>query len=442
MRNSTMRAVPARPRPLTQLAALGVLLLPLGARAETLEQAWQRAAASDQALAAVKFDTQSAEAQARAARGARWPSLAAGAAYTRLNASPAFDLATSFGAFHSDPLFRDNQVISGNVQLTVPLYAGGQISAGVRAAQQAAAGSRDSEQAAGADLKLEVAGAYVQVLRARKALGAAESSASSLTAHVDDVQALLERELVSRADLLAARVALANAEQIRTRDANAVQLALGEYNRLLGEPLDRSPELDEHLPVDPALATLPLGELVHRALSSRGELKAESAESQVLSAKARAEIGKALPQVALSGSYTHLDNDFLDRDNFATVGVGFSWSLFDGGQARNRAAALRSASRAADRRLEELRSRIELQVRQSWLDVQEAQARLRTSGEAVAQADENVRTARELYGASMGTNTQVLDAVALQVTAMDNRDSATLDASLTLLALAHAIGAL
>jgi outer membrane protein TolC len=426
----------------TRLAAVGLLLWAVSARAETLEQAWARAADSDQQLAAAKLDTQSAEAQARAASGARWPSLAAGAAYTRLNASPQFDLATSIGTFRSDPLFKDNQVISGNVQLTLPLYAGGQISAGVEAAQRTAAGSRDSEQAAGADLKLAVAQAYVQVLRTRRALGAADSSVASLTAHVNDVQALLDRELVSRSDLLAARVTLANAEQMRTRAANAVLLALGEYNRLLGEPLDRAPELDEHLPVDPALATLPLAQLVQRAVSARGELKAVSAESQALSARARAEMGKALPQVALSGSYIHFDNDFLDRDNFATVGVGFSWSLFDGGQARNRAAALHSASRAADRRLDDMRSRIELQVRQAWLDVQEAQSRLRTSAEAVAQAEENLRTARELYGASMGTNTQVLDAVALQVTAIDNRDNATLDASLSLLALAHAIGTL
>jgi outer membrane protein TolC len=432
---------PAATALLPPLAVLGSWLVPIVAGAETLEQAWVRAAASDQQLAAAQLDTQSAEAQARAARGARWPSLAAGAAYTRLT-SPEFDLATSFGAFRSDPLFKNNQVVSGNVQLTVPLYAGGQISAGVEAAQRTAAGSKDSEQAAGADLKLEVAQAFVQVLRARRALEAADSSVASLTAHVRDVQALVDRELVSRSDLLAARVALANAEQIRTRDANAVQLALGEYNRLLGEPLDRSPDLDEHLPVDPALAALPLAELVRRAVSTRGELKAVSAESEALTAKARAETGKALPQVALSGSYTHFDNDFLNRDNFATVGVGVSWSLFDGGQARNRAAALHSASRAADRRLEDLRSRLELQVRESWLAVQEAQSQLRSSAETVAQAEENVRTARELYGASMGTNTQVLDAVALQVTALNNHDNATLDASLTLLALAHAIGAL
>lgn len=442
MRGATLIAWLATSLPLSGVAQLGSMWLAPAADAETLQQAWERAAANDQQLAAAQLDTQSAEAQARAARGARWPSFAAGAGYTRLNASPELEMATSFGAFRSDPLFRENEIVGGSVQLTMPLYAGGQIAAGIEAARQTAAGTRESEQAAGADLKLAVAEAYVQVLRARRALAAAESAVASLSAHASDVQAMLDRELVSRADLLAARVALANAQQTRTRTVNAVQQALGEYNRLLAEPLDRAADLDEHLPVDPALATLPIDALVRRALANRSELKAVAAESQALAAKARAEHAKALPQVALSGSYTHLDNQFLNRDSLATVGVGVSWSLFDGGQARDHAAALRSASRAADRRLDDLRSRIELEVRQAWLDVQEAQTRLRTSAETVAQADENLRTARELYGAGMGTNTQVLDAVALQITASGNRDSAMLDASLTLLALAHAVGTL
>jgi outer membrane protein len=217
---------------------------------------------------------------------------------------------------------------------------------------------------------------------------------------------------------------------------------LAACNRYLGEPLDRSPDLDEHLPVDATLAAQPLSELQRRALEHRPELRALSADADALAARARVERGKGLPQVALSGGYTHLDNELLNRENFATVGVGVSWSLFDGGQARNRAAALDVASRAAERRLEDLRSRIELDVRQAWLEVGAAQARLRASSEAVAQAEENIRTSRELYGAGMGSNTQVLDAVTLQVSALTNRDTATLDSSLTLLRLAHAIGSL
>ena len=271
---------------------------------------------------------------------------------------------------------------------------------------------------------------------------AASASVESLAAHASDVQHLVERDLVARSDLLAARVALANAGQDKVRAANSVEVAQAAYNRHLGESLERSPELEEKIPADVLLKATPVDALIQRALASRSEILAQAARADALASQAKAESGKVLPQLALIGGYTHFDNQILDRQDFSEVGIGFTWNLFDGGQARNRAAALRNASHAAENRLDDLRSQIELQVRQAWLDVQEAQARSKATGEAVAQAEENLRSSRELYGAGLATNTQVLDAVTLQINAVNNRNNATLDESLSLLRLEYAVGAL
>ena len=413
------------------------------AGAETLTEAWQLALARDKALAAAESDVQGAQAAERAARGARWPSLDANATYARLNASPTLDVTTPEGAtLRSGPIFKGDQIVSGSVQMKLPLYAGGQISAGIDAAQRNLVGVSAEEQSARSLLKLDVAEAYVGVLRARRALQAASASVESLAAHAADVQHMVERELVPKSDLLAARVALANAEQDKVRTANSVEIAQAAYNRRLGEPLERSPQLDEQIPADVLLKAIPVDALIGRALTSRNEIPAQAARADALASQARVESGKVLPQLALIGGYTHFDNQILDRQDFSAIGVGFTWNLFDGGQARNRAAALRNASRAAENRLEDLRSRIELQVRQAWLDVQAAQARAKATGEAVAQAEENLRSSRELYGAGLATNTQVLNAVTLQVDAINNRDNAALDESLSLLRLEYAVGAL
>ncbi len=412
------------------------------AGAETLQDAWRLALSHDKALAAASSDVEGARAAEQAARGARWPSLDAAGGYTRLNASPVLGVVTPGFVFRSGPIFKDDQFVSGSVQLKLPLYAGGQITSGIDAAHHALVGASEDEESATSALKLEVAEAYVGVLRARRTLEAAQSSVASLTAHARDVQQMVDRDLVAKADLLAARVALANAEQLRVRAANSGEIAQATYNRRLGEPLERSAALDERISADASLAAAPVEALVQRALGSRTELKALAARADSLASQSHAETGKALPQVALIGGYTHFDNQILDRQDFSTVGIGFTWNLFDGGQARQRAAALRSAGRAAQERLDDLRSSIELQVRQAWLDVHEAQARVRASGEAVAQAEENLRSSRELYGAGLATNTQVLDAVSLEVNAVNNRDNATLDESLALLRLSYAVGAL
>jgi outer membrane protein TolC len=118
------------------------------------------------------------------------------------------------------------------------------------------------------------------------------------------------------------------------------------------------------------------------------------------------------------------------------------WALFDGGQARKRAAALERSKRATEQQRADAQSLIELQVRQTWLDVSETQQRIRVTADAVEQSEENLRIARERYGAGLGTQTQLLEAESLRVQALTNRDNAVLDAGLARLRLARAVGAL
>ncbi len=413
--------------------------IPAAVAGETLEDAWQRALGNDSALAAATAETAGAQAGERAARAARWPALTASGGYTRFDNAPRFDFAAPGFAFEV-PIFAGDDYLSGSVQLKLPLFTAGRIAAGIDAAHQGAVSASETERATRGSLRLAVAEAYIEVLRAKRVQRTAESSVASLSAHVSDVQNMVERELVARNDLLAARVALADAEQRRVRAENGVALAYAAYNRRLGEPLDRAVDLDEALRVESQFGAAPLDVLLQRAVDSRGEVAAMAARAGALDRQAAAERADMLPQVALAGGYSYFDNAILDRKDFSSVGIALTWNLFDGGQARNRASALRSASRAARHRTNDLRSLIELQVREAWLGVKEAQARLDASREAIAQADENLRMTRELYGVGLGTNTQVLDAVALQVSAANNRDNAVLDQSLAELRLAHAVG--
>jgi outer membrane protein TolC len=87
-------------------------------------------------------------------------------------------------------------------------------------------------------------------------------------------------------------------------------------------------------------------------------------------------------------------------------------------------------------------SRVALEVQEAWLDRQAAVARLAASHEAVEQAEENLRIARELYRSGLGTNTQVLDAQTLRATSTSNRDNAELDVLLAGYRLQHAVGGL
>ncbi len=427
--------------PITGLAVIIVasLVRPV-AIGETLEDAWQLAAERDAGLAAVRSRTEAGRAGEQAARAERWPRVTIEGTYQRFDDAPSFSFPVGSSSFVSPELVKGDDYLTGRARVEVPLFTGGRITAGIESAAQAARGAGLTEESYGQDLRLQVATAYVEVLRASRGLAAAEAAVASLTAHANDVAVMVEKEAVARNDLLAAQVTLAEAEQGRLRARNRITMAMASYNRLLGEPLERLPELAELL--ETPLPAADLANLVERARTNRRELGGLEARSRSLAEQARGERASLWPQVGLMADYQHLENQVLDDQDFALLGVGFSWTLFDAGRTRQRANALRSESRAVARDRDDLQSRVALEVRGAWLDLQEAADRVPLTRVAVEQAEENLRVGRELYSVGLATNTVVLDAEALRLTAIRNRDDAVLDVALGNLRLKRASGEL
>jgi outer membrane protein len=432
-----------RPGPVLRVAvAIATVAVAGGpARGETLTDAWALALQQDHSLAAARNQAEAAGFEAQAARAQRWPTLAVGGSYTQLDDSPAFDFAFTGLPLTPPELFEDDKYVMGSASLTIPLFTSGRISSSIAAAEARERGVGAQVSAAAADVKLAVADSYVEVLRARKAHGVASSSVQTLEALARDTTSMFERELVPRNELLAVQVALADARQSELRAANAADVAAAAYNRRLGVPLDRPVELSETLAV-PVELSQDLPALVEQAKSRRTELAAFDAQAEAYGQLARTERSRVLPQVALSGGYQYLENQFLDDETVGMAGIGVQWALFDGGQSRKRAAALDRNRLATEQQRADASSQIELQVRQAYLGIQESRQRVIVTAQAAEQADENLRIARERYTAGLGTQTQLLQAETLRVQALRNRDDATLDAGLAQLRLARAVGAL
>jgi outer membrane protein TolC len=411
------------------------------AGAETLTDAWALALQQDHSLAAARHQAEAAGFEAQAARAQRWPTVAVGGSYTQLDDSPAFDFAFTGLPLTPPELFEDDKYVMGSASLTIPLFTSGRISSSIAAAEARERGVGAQVTAATADVKLAVADSYVEVLRARKAHGVATSNVQTLEALTRDTTSMFERELVPKNELLAVQVALADARQNELRAANAAAVAAAAYNRRLGTPLDRPVELSEALAV-PVELSQDLPALVEQAKSRRTELAAFDAQAEAYGQLARTERSRVLPQVALSGGYQYLENQFLDDETIGMAGIGVQWALFDGGQSRKRAAALDRNRRATEQQRADASSQIELQVRQAYLGIQESRQRVIVTAQAAEQADENLRIARERYTAGLGTQTQLLQAETLRVQALRNRDDASLDAGLAHLRLARAVGAL
>ena len=430
-----------QPRSAASAVALAAMLTCHVGHGETLDEAWALALQQDHSLAAARNQAEAAGFEAQAARAQRWPTIAVGGSYTQLDDSPAFDFSFTGLPLTPPELFKDDNFLMGSATLTLPLFTSGRISSSIAAAEAHERGVGAQVTAATSDVKLAVADAYVGVLRARKASGVARSNVQTLEALTRDTTSMFERELVPKNELLAVQVALADARQNELRVANAAEVAAAAYNRRLGAPLDRPVELSESLAV-PVELSQDLPALVEQAKSRRAELDAFDAQAEAYGQLARTERSRVLPQVALSGGYQYLENQFLDDETVGMAGIGVQWALFDGGQSRKRAAALDRNRRATEQQRADASSQIELQVRQAYLGIQESRQRVEVTAQAAEQADENLRIARERYTAGLGTQTQLLQAETLRVQALRNRDDATLDAGLAQLRLARAVGAL
>jgi outer membrane protein TolC len=117
------------------------------------------------------------------------------------------------------------------------------------------------------------------------------------------------------------------------------------------------------------------------------------------------------------------------------------WKLFDGSTSHNSDAIRRQAHSLTERR-DDLTSMINFQVRQAWLDINDAQQRIDVTQQAIAQADENIKMTVDRYQQGLSTNSEVLKAEDLRTITHHSFNNASYDKALAILHLRSAVGVL
>ena len=414
---------------------------------ETLADAWRIALAVNRPIRATRELTESARHSLDAAREARLPTLALGGGYTILSHPPTtiVDIPTIIVPGFATPLRLSSfdllpvgQARSWTYRATasMPLYTSGRIDEGISAAGAGVDAARAGEAATALDIRLRVAESYVAVLRTTRLQAVVESEIKGLEAHAADAENLFEEGLTAKNDVLAAQVALADARQRGIQATNATDSARAAYNRLLDRPLDHAAALE-----DPSVTVVDgdLSALTERALARRPEIAALSADADAQTHRAAGLVAATRPQASAGGGYSYQQNRYQLYPGFWSLGLDVQWTVFDG-VSRAEAAAARGQADAAVTRRDELRSIVALEVRQAWLEADTARQRLEVAQQATAQADENLRVARDRYSAGVGIATEVLDAETLRTRSYVNAASASYDRLLALLRLHRAIG--
>jgi outer membrane protein TolC len=401
-----------------------------------LDDAWATALALDPWLEAQRLRTCAASESWRAAGAEAYPSVDVGTSYTVRDNAPGF--------VFSQPTLLPNDLTFPFAQresagyfalVNVPIYTGGAVPAAVDAARSRAAASELQYSVARRELLLRVAEEYAGVLRAQADLSLARKTAASLAAHARDAEMLFRHDQRPRNDLLAAQVALADARHGVIATENRLDAATAAYNRRLARPLETPVELAE---LSLEFAAEDLDALQAAAVEGREELAQLAADARALAQQAESIRARNRPQAAVTGGYVFNENRYQSPEGLTSVGVGVTWNVFDAGRDRHQAAALEQQSAALHRLRADQESRIRLEVRRAWLDVDETRRRLEVTAEALAQSEENLRVSQQRYANGMQTGTDVLAAESLRFQSFRNHHHAYYDAVLARLRLDRA----
>jgi outer membrane protein TolC len=426
------------PRNLNCSIAFGVMMVLLSPviMAETLEAAWATALEHNHQIKAAQANTTASEQQLQSVRGQQLPELNVSTGYTQYNQSPA-----AIANINGDTTqFSTAQAGSAKAQaiVSVPVYTSGRISHNIGAAESTLQATQQQQETTELNLKMQVAEAYIGVLRAQSAVKVADSHVESLTADSKDVKDLFDQGIIANNDVLAADVALANAEQQQLKVKLQLDNAKTLYNRLLNHNLTDDVSLDSHLPDMPSGS---LDELTNNAFKQRPELMVLNGQIDALKQQAESVNASRLPQVNVNGGYQYQQNRYQAHEGLWMAGINMDWKLFDGSSG-HKTDALMSQALALREQHDDLVSQMALQVRQAWLAIEETKKRLETAKKTIAQADENLKVSTDRYQQGLTIHTEVLAAENLRLTSHDNLNNAQYDMALAQLHLRYAVGIL
>lgn len=326
-----------------------------------------------------------------------------------------------------------------SLRVSWPLYTGGRTEGLIDQAKYNANIATVGVAKVKEQVKLDTTTAYFSVLQNNKLVTVNQQTVDNLSEHLKNVQAQYQVGTIAKSDVLRSEVELANAQQNLTKAQNAYDVSIATFNNIIGLPLDSQNTMKDDLAF--AQYDMSLEDSIQMAKEKRPEIV--QSQDTINAAKAGIKVADSgkLPTVSASGTQGWSGSKFPgDKSNW-TVGVSASWDIFDGGVTNAKIKEAQENMEKVNHSDQQTRTAVELEVRQAYLSMKEAEARIETSKVAVGKANEDLKASQAKYYAGVGTNLDVIDAQVALTQAETNATQAVYDYSVNKAKLQKAIGA-
>lgn len=262
------------------------------------------------------------------------------------------------------------------------------------------------------ELKFAIASSYYQYLESEEVLKILNQTKSLLLEMLKINQRLLANDKATKDVVLNTDYELDKIEQQLADAEKNNDVTRSYFNFLLNRDLSSAIDRDTVL-INALTATYDVKELTSTALEQRQELK--QAQSGLLANDQLVSLNKSsavLPKISVVGNagYQGFEYKFNSEQRYWLVQFNLTWDLFKGGEKRARVQQAKIDYQIAENKMEQLKKQIELQVIQSYHELEAAQRSFTMSISGVKSTERSFQIIRSKYNEGQAIMLEYLDA--------------------------------
>ena len=357
------------------------------------------------------------------ARSGYYPQLNGSAGYGRTNPT------TSAGQVYDS--------YSSSVSLSQNLYDFGKTSTQVKIQEFNRDSSRSDLDNIRTQVSFGVKQAYFGLLQAGRNRDVSREMVGQFQQHLDQARAFFEVGTKPKFDVTKAEVDLSNAKLNLIKAENAFRLARVVLNNAMGLP--EAPDYEVADQLSSQRVVIDLDETIRKAYDRRPDLKAIAVKKQSLEQGIELARKGYYPSVSGNAGYGWGGGSF-PLDQGWSFGAQLDVPLFSGFSTKYQVAEAQANLDVLAANEVLLRQTIDQDVKQAWLNLQEAADRGVAAELIVRQAAENLELANGRYASGVGSPIEVTDALVAASNAKTAQISALYDYKLAQSSLEKAAG--
>lgn len=308
-----------------------------------------------------------------------------------------------------------------------------------RAARQNERSAQFSAQDAHDLIALAVTGGYLSVIASAARVDSARAQVATAQETYKQAVDRHDAGVTARIDVTRSQVELQTNQQRLTSVENDLAKQKIALARLIGLAPGQDFTLTDTLPFAP-LEGLPLDQALSRAYANRADLKAADAQVHAAEITKHAAEAERLPTISVGADYGVIGTDPTNAHGTFAISGNVRFPIFNG---RRSAGDIEQADAALQQRraeYEDLRGRIDAEVRTAFLDLTAAAQQVNVSQSNRALAADTLQQARDRFAAGVADTLEVVQAEESVANAERDYIAALFAHNLAKASLARALG--